>query len=160
MNLVRTITIEAEPERIISMMPSHTETLCAMDACDKLVAVDDYSNYPAEAASLPKLGGGLTGEGGPDLEAIVALEPDLVLVSEYGDLAMLLEQAGITVYAGTPQTFEDTFTFFEILGQISNREVEAVLLTEKVQRDIGAIEALLEKEVKATVYYEIDLNPL
>jgi iron complex transport system substrate-binding protein len=142
------------------MMPSHTETLCALNACDTLVGVDDYSNYPAQAAALPKLGGGLTGvDGGPDIEAIVALEPDLVLVSEYGELAQILEQAGITVYAGSPQTYQDTFTFFEILGQLSNREVEAALLTEKVQDDIAAIETLLEGEVKATVYYEIDATP-
>ena len=158
--LGRTITIEAEPERIISMLPSHTETLCAINACDLLIGVDDYSNYPEQAASLPKLGGGLTGyDGGPDVEAIVALEPDLVLVSEYGELAQLLEQAGITVYAGSPQTFEDTFIFFEILGQLSNREIESTLLTEKVQADIQTIVNLVASAEKPNVYYEIDATP-
>jgi iron complex transport system substrate-binding protein len=156
----RTVTVEAEPERIISMLPSHTETICALGICDKLVGVDDFSNYPLEADGLPKLGGGLTGyDGGPDVEAIVALEPDLVLVSEYGELAQLLEQAGITVYAGSPQSYEDTFTFFDILGQLTNREIEAALLTENVQKEVDGIAALVSSTEPITVYYEIDTTP-
>jgi iron complex transport system substrate-binding protein len=156
----RTVTIEAEPQRIISMLPSHTETICALGICDRLVGVDDFSNYPKEANALPKLGGGLTGyDGGPDVEAIVALEPDLVLVSEYGELAGLLEAAGLTVYAGSPQTYEDTFTFFEILGQMTNREIEAALLTEKVQKEVEEIAALVSRAEPVSVYYEIDTTP-
>lgn len=158
--LGRTVTIEAEPKRIISMLPSHTETICALGLCDKLVGVDDFSNYPEEVNALPKLGGGLMGyDGGPDVEAIVALEPDLVLVSEYGELAMLLEQAGITVYGGSPQTYEDTFTFFDILGQLTNREIEAALLTENVQKEVDGIAALVSSTEAVSVYYEIDTTP-
>jgi iron complex transport system substrate-binding protein len=158
--LERTVTIEAEPQRIISMLPSHTETLCAIDACDKLVGVDDFSNYPEQVNGLPKLGGGLTGaDGGPDVEAIVALQPDLVLVSEYGELAQLLEQAGITVYAGSPTTYEDTFTYFDIIGQLTNRDIEAVLLTDKVQKEIDGIAKLVSSAEPISVYYEIDATP-
>ncbi len=156
----RTITLEAEPERIISMLPSHTETLCAIDACNTLVGVDDFSNYPEQVSGLPKLGGGLTGyDGGPDVEAIIALEPDLVLVSEYGELAQLLEQAGLTVYAGSPQSYEDTFTFFDIMGQLINKEIEATLLTEKVQKEIDGIAKLVSSTEPVSVYYEIDTTP-
>jgi iron complex transport system substrate-binding protein len=156
----RTVTVEAEPQRIVSMLPSHTETICALGICDKLVGVDDFSNYPLEADALPKLGGGLTGyDGGPDVEAIVALEPDLVLVSEYGELAQLLEQAGITVYAGSPQTYEDTFIFFDILGQMTNREIEATLLTENVQKEIDGIAEIVSSTEPVSVYYEIDTTP-
>jgi iron complex transport system substrate-binding protein len=158
--LGRSVTIEAEPERVISMLPSHTETLCAINACDLLIGVDDYSNYPKQATGLPKLGGGLTGyDGGPDIEAIVALEPDLVLVSEYGELAQLLEQAGITVYAGSPQSYDDTFIFIDLLGQILNREIEAILLTETIQKEIETISALVAGANKSSVYYEIDATP-
>ncbi len=158
--LGRTVVIEQEPERIISMLPSHTETLCAIGACDLLIGVDDYSNYPEQAASLPKLGGGLTGyDGGPDVEAIVALEPDLVMVSEYGELAQLLEQAGITVYAGSSQTYEDAFVFFELTGKIVNREIEAILLSKKIKNEIEAIAALVAGAQKPSVYYEIDPTP-
>jgi iron complex transport system substrate-binding protein len=156
----RMVTIEAEPQRIISMLPSHTETICALGICDKLVGVDDFSDYPPEADGLPKLGGGLTGyDGGPDVEAIVALGPDLVLVSEYGELAQLLEGAGLTVYAGSPQTYEDTFIFFDILGQITNREIEAALLIETVQKEVEEIATLVSSAEPISVYYEIDTTP-
>jgi iron complex transport system substrate-binding protein len=156
----RTVTLQAEPQRIISMLPSHTETLCALGICDRLVGVDSFSNYPPEAEALPKLGGGLTGyDGGPDVEGIVALEPDLVLVSEYGELAQLLEQAGLTVYAGSPQSYEDTFTFFEVLGQLTNREIEAALLTEKVKKEVEAVSSLVAGAESVSVYYEIDATP-
>jgi iron complex transport system substrate-binding protein len=158
--LDRAVTLEAEPERVISMLPSHTETLCAIDACDKLVGVDDFSNYPEQVNGLPKLGGGLTGyDGGPDVEAIVALEPDLVLVSEYGELAQLLEQAGLTVYAGSPTTYEDTFVYFDIIGQLVNKEIEATLLADKVQKDIEAVAGLVSSAEPVNVYYEIDTTP-
>ena len=55
-DLGNTLTLEREPERIVSMMPSHTETLCALGACDKLIGVDSYSNYPDEVNDLPELG--------------------------------------------------------------------------------------------------------
>ncbi len=158
--LNREVVIAAEPERVISMLPSHTETLCALNACSRLVGVDDFSNYPEQLNGLPKLGGGLTGyDGGPDIEAIVALEPDLVLVSEYGELAQLLEQAGLTVYAGSPATFDDTFTYFDIIGQLVNKEIEAALLTENVQKEIEGISQLVANAEAVSVYYEIDATP-
>lgn len=158
--LGRSLALAAEPERIISMIPSHTETLCALDACQKLIGVDSFSDYPAEVLDLPRLGSGLTGMGdGPDLEAIVALEPDLVLVSEFGELAAQLEQAGLTVYAGSPQTLEDTYRFFEVLGELVNREAEAAVLAGRVQGEIAAVEVLTAGAEKPTVYYELDATP-
>ena len=158
--LGREVTLQREPERVVSMLPSHTETLCALNACDKLIGVDTFSNYPEQVNVLPKLGGGLTGvEGGPDVEAIVALEPDLVLVSEYGELAQLLEEAGLTVYSGSPQTVEETFAFFDVVGEMVDREAQAALLSGRVQGEIEAIAALTSRLPVKTVYYEIDPTP-
>ena len=158
--LGREVTLTSAPTRIVSMLPSDTETLCALQACDKLVGVDTFSTYPEEVAALPKLGGGLTGvEGGPDVEAIVALEPDLVLVSEYGDLAQLLGDAGLTVYAGSPQTVEDTFTFFGVVGEMVDRETQAALLVGRVRGEIEAVATLTSSLPVETVYYEIDPTP-
>ncbi len=158
--LGREVTLPREPMRVVSMLPSDTETLCALDACDKLVGVDTFSTYPEEIAGLPKLGGGLTGvEGGPDLEAIVALQPDLVFVSEYGELAQLLSDAGLTVYAGSPQTVQDTFTFFGVVGELVNRETQAALLAGRVRGEIEAVAALTAELPVVSVYYEIDPTP-
>ena len=64
-----------ERERIVSVLPSNTETLCAIGACAKLVGVDDYSDFPAQVTKLPKVGGLYD----PNVEKIVSLKPDLVI---------------------------------------------------------------------------------
>ncbi|ADI13522.1 ABC transporter substrate-binding protein [Truepera radiovictrix] len=150
-----TVTLEREPERVVAMMPSHTETLCALDACDKLVGVDDFTNYPPETDDLPRLGGAFS----PNIEAILALEPDLVLADESSDLAAALRNAGVTVYAGTAQTFDEAFEKFAVLGQLVNRELEAALLVERVRGEIEAIAAQTEALEGVSVYYEIDPTP-
>jgi len=154
-DLGREVTLEAEPERVVAMIPSHTETLCAIDACDKLVGRDQFSNYPPEVTDLPDLGSAFT----PNLEAIVALEPDLVLVDESSDLAQRLRGAGLTVYAGTAQTYDEVFEKFEVLGELVNRETEAALLIGRVR---GAVEAIAERAAQqepTSVYYEVDPTP-
>ncbi len=149
------VTLTAEPTRVVAMIPSHTETLCALNACDKLVGVDTYSNFPASIKELPKLGSAFE----PNLEAIVALNPDLVLVDESSDLAGALRQLGIPVYAGTAQTFGEVFQKFTVLGALLNRETEAALLSGRVQGRIRAIRERAEGLEPVSVYYEIDPTP-
>jgi iron complex transport system substrate-binding protein len=59
-DLGRSITLKAAPQRIVAMLPSVTETLCAMNACGRLVGVDDFSDFPEQVRRLPKMGGGLS----------------------------------------------------------------------------------------------------
>jgi iron complex transport system substrate-binding protein len=154
-DLDRTVTLEAEPQRIVAMLPSHTETVCALGVCDRLVGIDDFSNYPEEVNELPRLGGLYD----PNIEAIVALEPDLVLISESEELAGALEQAGIAVYAGSAQTFDETFETFRTLGQLVNRVDEAETLAAQVESDIDAIAQRVAGQDSPNVYYEIDAAP-
>lgn len=155
-DLGREVVLTAEPMRVVSVVPSHTETVCALGACDKLVGVDDFSDFPAQVTALPQLGGGLSGT---DIEAIVGLEPDLVLASEYGELATTLEQLGLTVYAGSPQTFAEALEEFGVVGQLVNREAEAEALRTEVVADIDAISASVAAYDAPQVYYEIDSTP-
>jgi iron complex transport system substrate-binding protein len=158
--LGRTVTLAREPERVISMVPSHTEMICALGACEKLVGIDSFSNYPEEILRLPRLGGALTGyEGGPDLEAIVALAPDLVIVSEYGELANFLDELGLTVYAGSPQTIDDIYAFLEILGQLLGRSDAAAALSAQIEDELTQIANLVADAPRPSVYYEIDATP-
>ena len=69
------VNIAKPPQRIVSLLPSLTETVCELGQCQKLVGVDRYSNWPASARAVPRVGGGLD----PNIESIVALRPDLVL---------------------------------------------------------------------------------
>ncbi len=154
-DLGRNLIIKTEPKRIISLVPSHTETIYALGAGTNLIGRDDYSDYPEAAQKLPKMGGLYN----PNLEAIVAAKPDLVLASEYGELPKQLEAAGITVWAGSAQTFDDVFTTIETLGIILNHEDAAQKINNKMRADIKDIETVTRAIKKVSVYYEIDPTP-
>ena len=154
-DLGREVRLEAEPLRIVAMLPSHTETLCALGVCDRLVGVDDYSNFPPQVDELPDLGG----LHDPNLERMVALAPDLVLVGENSELAEALSALGLTVYAGSAQTFEETFEGFETLGRLVDREAEAAALSARVRERIEEIATLTAVGDAPKVYYELDASP-
>ena len=98
------IEITRAPQRIVSLLPSLTETVCALGQCQRLVGVDRYSNWPESIKTLPRMGGGID----PNLESIVALRPDLVLAagSTRGiglALAQGLAESGATVILNSRQ---------------------------------------------------------
>ena len=157
-DLGRTITLKSEPKRIIAMLPSHTETLFAIGAGDKLVAVDKYSNYPKDATDkLAKVGSAFQ----PDLEKILALKPDLILADESksSKLVSKLEAAGLTVYGGTGQTYNEVFEKIATLGKITNREANATRLITKMRGDLNALQQSVLKLPKVSTYYEVDPAP-
>lgn len=155
-DLGRKVTLQAEPKRVVSVLPSTTETLCALSLCERLVGVDDYSDFPASVTKLPKVGGLYN----PNVEAMVALKPDLVVVSKYGKLADSLAAAGITVLAINPETYEEVFSKTLVLGKVMNREAQAKQLVIQMRRDIARIEILTKNAVrKPTAYYEVDPTP-
>ena len=154
-DLEREVTLEREPQRVIAMVPSHAELVCALGACERLVAVDDFSNYPAQVNDLPHLGSAFS----PDLEALVALEPDLVLVEEYSGMAEVVAALGIPVYAGTAQSLEEVFVIFEVVGTLLNREADAALLAGRVRGTVDGIAALTAPLGPVTVYFELDATP-
>ena len=71
------VTMAQPPQRIVSLLPSLTETVCALGQCQKLVGVDRYSNWPDSIAKLPCMGGGID----PNIESVVAAKPDLILMA-------------------------------------------------------------------------------
>lgn len=155
-DLGRKVTLQAEPRRVVSVLPSTTETLCALGLCERLVGVDDYSDFPASVSKLPKVGGLYN----PNIEAMVALKPDLVVVSKYGKLAESLAAAGITVLAVNPETYDEVFSKTLVLGRVMNREAQAKQLVIQMRRDIAKIEILTKNAVrKPTAYYEVDPTP-
>ena len=154
-DLGRKVTIKAEPRRVVSVLPSSTETLCAISACDRLVGVDDFSNHPPQVNTLPKVGGLYN----PNIEAMVALKPDLVIVSKYGKLVEPLERAGITVLAVNPETYDEVFTKTLTLGTVMNRETQAKNLVTRMRADIARVEILTKHARKVKTYFEIDPAP-
>lgn len=155
-DLDRSVVLSEIPQRIVAMIPSHTETVCALGACDRLVGIDSFSNFPASVQSLPSLGSAFDA----DVEAIVALEPDLVLVDEYSGLAEALEPLGIPVYAGTSQTVGDIWEITTEIGELLGLQAETALLVGRMQ---GRLEALTvsaaANDDRPTVFVELDATP-
>lgn len=92
----------APPQRIVSLLPSATETVCALGACDRLVGVDEFSQDPPQVRSLPQLG--KTWQ--PDMERIVALKPDLVLLGQVQGVVARLQAARIPYLVADAATIE------------------------------------------------------
>lgn len=106
------VQLAKPPQRIVSLLPSLTESLCALGGCERLVGVDRYSNWPAHVKTLPVVGGGLD----PNIESIVALKPDLVLVSMASRAIARMEALGLKVVALEPRTHEEARTVLQKLG--------------------------------------------
>lgn len=154
-DLGRSVTFTAPPQRVVSAMPATTETLCALGACGALVGVDSYADFPPQVKSLPRVADLFT----PNVEAIVALKPDLVLVSKYGKLGDALNAAGVRTFALNPETFDEVFSKLRVLGTIMNRETQARNLEIQMRRDIAKVEILTKNVKPVRTYLEIDPTP-
>lgn len=157
-DLGRRVVLKKEPMRIVAMLPSHTETLIAIGAGGKLVGIDEYSNYPKNVTdNITKVGNGFQ----PNIEKIVALKPDLVLADESSSsrLTARLEAAGLTVYGGTAQTYNEVFQKIVVLGRLTNRESGATRLVSSMRRDLSALERTVVNRPKVSTYYEVDPTP-
>lgn len=110
----RALRIDRPPSRIISLLPSVTETICEIGGCAKLVGTDRYSNWPQSVAALPKLGG-IEDAG---IERLVSLHPDLVLTSLSSRLNDRLDELGIPVVALQPKTLADVHRVLTLIARI------------------------------------------
>ena len=141
--------------RIVSLLPSLTETVCALGQCDRLVGVDRYSNYPASVHGLPKVGGGLD----PNFEAIVALRPDLVLTARSGTAAAPLQTLGLSVAAFEPQTHDDVHLTLEAVAQLLGVD-GAPTVWARIQRDLQTQAARISPGPNPLrVYFEVNDAP-
>ena len=138
-DLGREITIEAPPQRIISLAPSNTETLFELGLEDRIVAVTDYCDFPAGAQAKPKIGGPWT----PSTESIVALEPDFILAAGINstDTITTLEGLGLTVFGIESTDLDDLLNDINTVGQITDREAQAEALTTSMRNRINAVTA-------------------
>ncbi len=149
------VRLPRPPQRIVSLLPSLTETVCALEQCQRLVGVDRYSNWPASVEKLPKVGGGLD----PNIEAIVALRPDVVLMATSSRGAARLESLGVPVLALEPKSHADVQ---RVLGKIG--QVLAVPDAQRVWRLIDAGVQAAAQSVPANarqvrVYFEVNRGP-
>ncbi len=152
-DLDRTVVIDEPPQRIVSLAPSITETLFALDLGNKVMGVTDACDYPEEAKSKPSVGGYFM----TNLEAIIAQDPDLVLADGHDPVCAQLEGLGITMVVLQPQDFAGIFGSIELVGEITGKEMEAERLIDEMKTHMAAICTKTASVVeKPTVFYEID----
>ncbi len=147
----RVVRLAAPAQRIVTLLPSHTETLERLGVADRLVGRDPYSVGSPAIEALPEVGG-LE----PNVEAVVALAPVLVLAAEYGTQAAVLEQAGITVWAGSAQTWDEVFVVLDAIGRLVGRRDRAAQIAREVRARVAVTEAALRDAPRVRVYFEID----
>lgn len=132
------VVINKKPERIVSLAPANTEILFAIGAGNKLVGVTTYCDFPPEAKRIDKIGGYTT----PDIEAIIAKNPDLVLAA-YGNGEENIEklrELGITVVSLYPKSVEGILEDIIMVGQATGFEDEAQKLVVSLKERIKVVE--------------------
>jgi len=158
-DLGRQVTIERIPQRIVSLAPSNTEILFALGLGDKVVGVTDWCDYPPEALEKEKVGSYDT----PDIEKIVALNPDLVLVA-YGttmDVINNLVGLELTVFGIKSTDLDDVLNDIRTVGEITGKKVEAQALTSEMESRIQAVTDQTEElEQRPRVFYIVWHDPL
>jgi iron complex transport system substrate-binding protein len=149
------VQVPRPPQRIVSLMPSLTETVCALGACARLVGVDDYSNWPAAVNALPHVGGLEDAR----VESIVALRPDLVLVPTSSRVLPRLAVLGVPMIALEPRTLRDVRRVLQVLGPVLDaRDPEAVW--QAISREVQVAAQKLPAGLRGTrVYVEVGSTP-
>jgi len=159
--LGRTVTVPPNPQRIISIAPSNTEILFALGLGDRVIGVTTYCNYPPEALDKPRIGDFST----PNLEEIVAAEPDLILAANiHKDVGVpLFESRGLTVVALSPDTVNEVLDAIRLVGKVTGTEDRAQSLVAGMQARIDAVTdktAQLPDSEKPRVFYTVWHDPL
>jgi iron complex transport system substrate-binding protein len=149
------VSFDKAPQRIVSLLPSLTETVCELGHCARLVGVDRYSNFPESLQKLPQVGGGMD----PNIEAIVALKPDVVLVATSSRASERLRALGLKVVALEPKTYADVQRVMLKLGQLLE-VADAQRIWRAIDAGVSAAAQSLPASVKSTrVYFEVNPGP-
>jgi len=155
----QSVTLAKPAQRIISLAPYITELLFAAGAGEALVGVTEYSDYPEAARALPRVGGG----GGFDLEAIVALKPDLVVAWQSGNPRASLDRLqslGLTVFFSEPRQLDDIPSTLQRLGRLAGTGAVAAAQADSFNARYIELRDKYASRQKVSVFYQIWDQPL
>jgi iron complex transport system substrate-binding protein len=155
----RQVEVQGPPHRIVPLAPSLTEILFALDAGDWVVGVTDHADYPPEAGDKPSVGGGVD----PNMEAIVALQPDLVLASadtNRWDTLVRLERLKIPVFGVKPIGVDGVLASIARVGEVLGRSPQAEKLIGEMRRRMTAVSERVSAFARPTVLYVVWIDPL
>jgi iron complex transport system substrate-binding protein len=150
------IVLPASPQRIVSLLPSLTESVCALGGCARLVGTDRFSNSPAAVSALPKLGGLEDAQ----IERIVALKPDLVLAAPSARVTDRLEALGLKVLVLESRDHADVRHTLKALAPLLGVPDEADKVWRRIERELIDAAARVPAPLRGQrVYFEIDATP-
>lgn len=153
------IILEKPAQRIISLAPYITELLFAAGAGKAIVGVTAFSDYPEAARSLKQVGGG----GGLDLEAIMALQPDLVVAWQSGNprgQVERLQSLGITVFFSEPRRLQDVPATLRRFGRLAGTESAAAVQVDSFNRRYAELHEKYAQRPQVSVFFQIWDQPL
>ena len=151
-----TLTFNAPPKRIVSLLPSLTESVCALGGCALLVGTDRFSNSPPSVLALPKLGG----LDDAQVERIAALAPDVVLAATSARVIDRLESLGIRVLVLEPRNHADVQRSLATLATLLGRPDEGARLWSAIERDMREAASRVPAALRGQrVYFEVDATP-
>jgi iron complex transport system substrate-binding protein len=155
----RRVELPAPPQRVVSLLPSLTETVCALEVlkgCERLVGVDRFSSWPARVQALPRLGG----LEDTQVERLVSLKPDLVLASGSSRAIDRLEALGLRVVALDHKSLQDTRRVIARVAQLLGDEAAGERLWQQLQQRIEAAAARVPAALRGQrVYFEVASTP-
>jgi iron complex transport system substrate-binding protein len=155
----RRVELQQPPRRIVPLAPSLTEILFALGAGDDVVGVTDYADHPPKARAKPSVGGGVD----PNMEAIVGLQPDLVLASadtNRWDTLVRLERLKIPVFGVKPMGVEGVLASIAKVGEVVGRAPQAEKLIAEMRRRMAAVSERVSTLPRPTVLYVVWIDPL
>ena len=152
----RAVSVERPPQRIVTLLPSLTESVCALDACGRLVGTDRSSDWPASVLALPKLGG----LDDAQVEGIAALHPDVVLAGRSARVIGQLEELGIPVLALEAKTLNDTHRVLAAVAQLLGTPNTGETAWQRIDSQITAAAAGVPVRFRGKrVYFEVGEAP-
>jgi len=155
----RKVRLPVKIDRIVSLAPNLTEIVYAVGAGDQLVGDTEYCDYPAAAKSVARVGDTMH----PSVERIIALKPQIVLVSTASQLEAFtrqLDQQNIAVYITNPGSLDEIFHSITVLGELFGHSEQARILANDLRKRADAVEAKIRGAKPVSVFYQVSGEPL
>jgi iron complex transport system substrate-binding protein len=154
----RELRFAEPPRRIVSLLPSLTESVCELGECSRLVATDSFSNWPASVRSLPKAGG----LEDVQVEQVLRVKPDVVLLLRAPQVEEQLHSLGIVTFEFESETYPDIARNITTLGILLGVPERARSLNARIEKSVAEITSEAQRQLARRaplVYYEVDDGP-
>ena len=149
------VVFDKPPQRVVSLLPSLTESVCALGKCSTLVGIDRFSNWPKSIQGLPKLGG----IGDINIERIVQLKPDVVLLEKASPVIARLNGLGIKTFALDVKSMHDEERALQKLDAVLGSSESSRVWNQIQQEIMRASKQLSSREKNISVYFEVNPAP-